>query len=194
MFWSSHSPSGRPTLQIQCHSSCKGAARSLKPCNPEWNYSVTVWIWLCQNSCDSQQANLQRPTQPSHRWLVLKNLYQHYCQDWNNPVYMRPSISHPSFLCSVQIWYQVSFNPSANLFSQEISVPRVLSVFHSWVKVSPQLQILYLVSRLPDAFPESVQVNKARSRKFHSTTWPDSLIFFGHAKSISSVEGIVGSL
>ena len=59
MFWSSHLPSGRSTLQIQCHSSSKAVARSLKPCNPEWNYSVTVWIWLCQNSCDSQQANLQ---------------------------------------------------------------------------------------------------------------------------------------
>ena len=79
------------TLTHEC------AAGSLRPCNPGRNYSVTVWIWLCQNSSDSQQANLQRPTQPSHRWLVLKNLYQHYCRDWNNPVYMRPSIFHSSF-------------------------------------------------------------------------------------------------
>ena len=32
---------------------------------------------------------------------------------------------------------RVNFNPSANLFSREISVPRVLFVFHFWVKVSP---------------------------------------------------------
>ena len=73
------------------------AAGSLRPCNLGGNYSVTVWIWLCQNSSDSQQANLQRPKQPSHRWLVVKNLYQHYCQHWNNLIYMRPSISHSSF-------------------------------------------------------------------------------------------------
>ena len=108
MFQSSDSPSGRSTFQIQCHCSHECAAGSLWPCNPGRNYSVTVWIWLCQNSSNSQQANLQRPTQPSHRWLVQKNWYQRYCQDWNNPIYRRPSISHSSFLCSLEIWYQES--------------------------------------------------------------------------------------
>lgn len=36
------------------------------------------------------------------------------------------------------------------------SVPSVLSVFHFWLKLRPSSFILYLVSRLPEAFPESV--------------------------------------
>lgn len=36
------------------------------------------------------------------------------------------------------------------------SVPSVLSVFHFWLKLRPSSFILYLVSRLPEALPESV--------------------------------------
>ena len=49
-------------------------------------------------------------------------------------------LQFPTLLSCVQYKYgikRVSFNPSANLFSKEISVPRVLSVFYLWVKVSP---------------------------------------------------------
>ena len=38
----------------------------------------------------------------------------------------------------------------------ETSVARVLSVFHFWVKLRPSSFTLYLVSRLPAAFPVSV--------------------------------------
>lgn len=36
------------------------------------------------------------------------------------------------------------------------SVASVLSVFHFWLKLRPSSFILYLVSRLPEAFPVSV--------------------------------------
>ena len=194
MFQSSDSPSGRSTFQIQCHCSHECAAGSLWPCNPGRNYSVTVWIWLCQNSSNSQQANLQRPTQPSHRWLVQKNWYQRYCQDWNNPIYRRPSISHSSFLCSVQIWYQKSqFQPFSQLILQRDFCPK------STVCVLPlgegQSIVTDLVFGLQVAwsFP-CISVSMTRCRKFHSTTWLGSQIYFDHAKSISFVEDVLGSL
>ena len=40
--------------------------------------------------------------------------------------------------------------------STVISVVRVLSVFHFWLKLRPRSLTLYLVSRWPPAFPVSV--------------------------------------
>ena len=44
---------------------------------------------------------------------------------------------------------KASFSPRASWSSTVISVPRVLSVIHFSVNVSPYLVHLYLVSRLP---------------------------------------------
>lgn len=61
---------------------------------------------------------------------------------------------------------------SLTLFSTQISVPNVLSVFHFWVNVSPWHLSLYLVSRLPEALPVSVleEPSALNSCQEHNTT------------------------
>lgn len=53
-----------------------------------------------------------------------------------------------------QVW--TGDAPTRTWSSTVTSVASVLSVFHFWLKLRPSSFILYLVSRLPEAFPVSV--------------------------------------
>ena len=50
----------------------------------------------------------------------------------------------------------------------DTSLVRVLSVFHFWLKVRPNSGTLYLVSRLPEAFPVSTALDPPVENSYQS--------------------------